>query len=355
LEKGLDKLENIVNDQLNAFKLPILGRLSDISPNFISNFKNSLVNTVKNATDFTPSQLQNSIQEVVGSAFDVKVESSSNPNDSNLVIKIGKKYQLDDIKFAEDLGLPALGLKVKNPPKLSNQFLAFSPTTNFSRFANLSNDLEASSLNSTISNSAGLAPVIDSSNGVPLSTIVPSQSLISPVARIFKTPQKSGFDYELSIGVGYNKDFGCYIDTDNTKLNANFKLALPENFKAQANLAFLQAEFTDDPENPTQLDANFEVKLNDLDNLGGTDDGNRLTLSELDGSYQLEDLFQSSLTSNANLGLHGKTSISGNAAFPSFDFDLAVNWPLINYRNGQLSLSTTKKKSTKNKINKKQK
>ena len=341
MEKGLDKLENIVNDQLNEFKLPILGRLSDISPNFISNFKNSLVNTVKNATDFTPSQLENSIQEVVGSAFDVKVESSSNPNDSNLVIKIGKKYQLDNIKFAEDLGLPALGLKVKNPPKLSNQVVAFSPTTNLSRFANLSNDLEASSLNSNISNSAGLAPVIDSSNRVHLSAIVPSQSLISPVASLFKTPQKSGFDYELSIGVGYNKDFGCYIDTDNTKLNANLKLALPDNFKVQANLAFLQAEFTDDPENPTQLDANFEVKLNDLDNLGGTDDGNRLTLSELDGSYQLEDLFQSSLTSNANLGLHGKTSINGNAAFPSFDFDLAVNWPLINYKNGQLNNSSS--------------
>ena len=127
LEKGLDKLENIVNDQLNDFKLPILGRLSDISPNFISNFKNSLVNTVKNATDFTPSQLEKSIQDVVGSAFDVKVESSSNPNDSNLVIKIGKKYQLDNINFSEDLGLPALGLKVKNPPKLSNQIVAFTP------------------------------------------------------------------------------------------------------------------------------------------------------------------------------------------------------------------------------------
>src|SRR6476469_9623161 len=218
LEKGLDKLENIVNDQLNDFKLPILGRLSGISPNFISNFKNNLVNTVKNATDFTPSQLENSIREAVGSAFDVKVESSLNPNDSNLVIKIGKKYQLDDIKFAEDLGLPALGLKVKKPPKLSNQVVAFSPTTNLSRFANLSNNLEASSLNSNISNSAELAPVIDSSNGVQLSAIVPSQSVISPVASLFNTPQKSGFDYELSIGVGYNKDFGCYIDTDNTKL-----------------------------------------------------------------------------------------------------------------------------------------
>ncbi|MEG4226804.1 MULTISPECIES: DUF7948 domain-containing protein [unclassified Microcoleus] len=347
LEKGLDKLENIVNEQLNVFKLPILGRLSGISPNFISDFKNSLVNTVKNATDFTPSQLENSIQEVVGSAFDVKVESSSNPNDTNLVIKIGKKYQLDNINFSEDLGLPALGLKVKKTPKPGSQIFA-APTGNLSRFANLSNEIEASNINSTISDSDTLAPVIDSGNVSRFSSSVPSQAAISPVASKFLNlpEQLPNFDYELSIGVGYNKDFGCYIDTDNTKLNANFKLALPEKFKAQANLAFLQAEFTDDPENPTQLDANFEVKLNDLDNLGGTDDGNRLTLPELDGSYQLEDLFQSSLTSNANLGLHGKTSIDGDAAFPSFDFDLAVNWPLINYRNGQLKNSPSSSNSS---------
>ncbi|MEG5241828.1 FG-GAP-like repeat-containing protein [Microcoleus sp. A6-D4] len=340
LEKGLDKLENIVNEQLNVFKLPILGRLSGISPNFISDFKNSLVNTVKNATDFTPSQLENSIQEVVGSAFDVKVESSSNPNDTNLVIKIGKKYQLDNINFAEDLGLPALGLKVKKTPKPGSQVFA-APTTNLSRFANLSNEIESSSINSTISDSDTLATIIDSGNVSRFSSSVPYQTAISPVASKFLNlpEQLPNFDYELSIGVGYNKDFGCYIDTDNTKLNANFKLGLPKKFKPQANLAFLQAEFTDDPENPTQLDANFEVKLNDLDNLGGADDGNRLTLSELDGSYQLEDLFQSSLTSNANLGLHGKTSIDGDAAFPSFDFDLAVNWPLIDYKNGKLNNS----------------
>ena len=337
LEKGLDKLENIVNDQLNAFKLPILGRLSDISPNFISNFKNSLVNTVKNATDFTPSQLENSIRNVVGSAFDVKVESSSNPNDSNLVIKIGKKYQLDNINFAEDLGLPALGLKVKKTPSPGSQFFA-APTANLSRFANLSNEIQASSLTSNISNSATLAPVIDSSNVSQFSSSVPYQTAISPVAsRFLNLPEQlPNFDYELSIGVGYNKDFGCYIDTDKTQLNANLNLALPEKFKAQANLGFLQADLTDDPANPTQLDANFEVKLNDLDNLGGADDGNRLTLAELDGRYDLKDLFKSSLTSNANLGLKAKTSVNGDAAFPSFDFDLAVNWPLINYRDGQV-------------------
>lgn len=99
----------------------------------------------------------------------------------------------------------------------------------------------------------------------------------------------------------------------------------------------LEAEFQDDKyQNPTEVNGNFEVKFKDLDNLGGADDGNRLTLSELNGSYQSKDLFQSSVTANANLGLQAKTSINGDAAIPSYKFDLAVKWPKINYQNGEL-------------------
>ncbi|WP_377475299.1 MAG: hypothetical protein P2A85_20855 [Microcoleus anatoxicus] len=142
----------------------------------------------------------------------------------------------------------------------------------------------------------------------------------------------------MSLGVGVSKDFGCYIDTDKTKLNANIDLALNDEFKAKGNLGFFQVDLANDTNNPTKVDANLEVKLNDLDNLGGPNDGARLTLPELQGNnYQFKDLFNANLTSNANLGLTGKTSINGNAAFPSYNFDLAVNWPLLNYANGQLT------------------
>jgi Ca2+-binding RTX toxin-like protein len=148
---------------------------------------------------------------------------------------------------------------------------------------------------------------------------------------------KSKYNYNLSLGVGVSKDFGCYIDTDKTKLTANIDLGLDDQFKAKGNLGFFQVDLANDTKNPTKVDANLEIKLNDLDNLGGPNDGARLTLPELQGSYQFKDLFNANLTSNANLGLTAKTSINGNAAFPSYNFDLAVNWPILNYANGQLT------------------
>jgi len=148
---------------------------------------------------------------------------------------------------------------------------------------------------------------------------------------------KSKYNYNLSLGVGVSKDFGCYIDTDKTKLTANIDLGLDDQFKAKGNLGFFQVDLANDTKNPTKVDANLEIKLNDLDNLGGPNDGSRLTLPELQGSYQFKDLFKANLTSNANLGLTAKTSINGNAAFPSYNFDLAVNWPILNYANGQLT------------------
>ena len=148
---------------------------------------------------------------------------------------------------------------------------------------------------------------------------------------------KSKYNYNLSLGVGVSKEFGCYIDTDKTKLTANIDLGLDDQFKAKGNLGFFQVDLANDTKNLTKVDANLEIKFNDLDNLGGPNDGDRLTLPELQGSYQFKDLFNANLTSNANLGLTAKTSINGNPAFPSYNFDLAVNSPILNYANGQLT------------------
>jgi len=148
---------------------------------------------------------------------------------------------------------------------------------------------------------------------------------------------QSKYAYNLSLGVGVSQDFGFYIDTDKTKLTANIDLGLNDQFKAKGTLGFFQVDLANDTKNLTKVDANFEVKFKDLDNLGGPNDGERLTLPELQGNYQFKDLFNASLKSNANLGLTAKTSINGNPAFPSYNFDLAVNWPILNYANGQLT------------------
>jgi Ca2+-binding RTX toxin-like protein len=264
VEAGLNQLEKILDNQLQTIKLPIIGPLKDIYPNFIDNFKSKLVDTIKNGDNQSLSQLESSIRNTLGPDFDVKVDGNSTIDESTLLITLGKKYQFPDINLSKDLGVPVLGLNIDGKAK-------------------------------------------------------------------------SKYEYNLSLGVGVSKEFGCYIDTDKTKLTANIDLALNDEFKAKGNLGFFQVDLANDINNPTKVDANLEVKLNDLDNLGLPNDGSRLTLPELEGNYQFKDLFNANLTSNANLGLTGKTSINGNAAFPSYNFDLAVNWPILNYANGQLT------------------
>ncbi|MEG4960263.1 calcium-binding protein, partial [Microcoleus sp. K4-C2] len=261
---GLDKLEKILDDQLQAVNLPIVGPLKNISPDFISNIKTKLVDTIKNQGNQTLSQLETSLRAALGSNYNVALTGNSNADESTLLITLGRQYQFPDINLSKNLGVPALSLDVDGKAQ-------------------------------------------------------------------------SKYNYNLSLGVGVSKDFGCYIDTDKTKLTANIDLGLNDQFKAKGNLGFFQVDLANDTKNPTKVDANLEVKLNDLDNLGGPNDGDRLTLPELQGSYQFKDLFKANLTSNANLGLTAKTSINGNAAFPSYNFDLAVNWPLLNYANGQLT------------------
>lgn len=287
-----------------------------------------------------PSQLQATIENALGSKFSVQVSSNSSPEDSNLQITIGKKYKLDSVKLADDLGLPGLGLKVEQPPKK-----IFESVGNFSPAA-----LQNIQLANSDSNSNSEVQIADTSiNNLELlnlaqnsfktaSNLLPQSQVALPANFTqFLDPnlliEAPLIDYELSLGIGVNKDFGCYIDTDRTKVKADLNFGLTDKFKAKADLGLLEAEFQDDKyQNPTEVNGNFEVKLKDLDNLGGADNGNRLTLSELNGSYQYKDLFQSSVTANANLGLQAKTSINGDAAIPSYKFDLAVKWPKINYQ-----------------------
>jgi Ca2+-binding RTX toxin-like protein len=264
VEAGLDQIQKILDNQLQAVNLPIVGVLKDISPDFISEIKTKLVETIKIPGNPTLSQLENSIRNALGGNVDFALTGNSNADESTFLITLGKQYQFPDLNLSKNLGVPALSLEVDGKAR-------------------------------------------------------------------------SQFNYNLSLGIGVSKDFGCYIDTDKTKLTANLDLGLDDQFKAKGNLGFLQVDLANDTNNPTKVGANLEVKLNDLDNLGGRDDGARLTLPELQGNYQFKDLFNTSLGSNANLGLTAKTSINGNPAFPSYNFDLAVNWPLLNYANGQLT------------------
>ena len=145
------------------------------------------------------------------------------------------------------------------------------------------------------------------------------------------------FDYEFGLGFGISQEFGFFVDTEKTSFSAGVDLGLSDNFQASGNLGFLALDLENDADNPTAVSADFTLGLNDID--AGEDlDGNRLTTTELLNASpsEIPELFNPSLTANANLGLSAVTSVQGNAAFPAFNFDLAGDFPILNYEDGEV-------------------
>jgi Domain of unknown function (DUF4347)/Concanavalin A-like lectin/glucanases superfamily/Putative Ig domain/Bacterial pre-peptidase C-terminal domain/6-bladed beta-propeller/RTX calcium-binding nonapeptide repeat (4 copies)/FG-GAP-like repeat/Calx-beta domain len=92
---------------------------------------------------------------------------------------------------------------------------------------------------------------------------------------------KSTFDFNVDLGFGLNKDFGFYLDTKQTKVNAAIKLQL-QDFTAEGNLAFLRLNMMDDPENSTELAITIDAGLKDLDNY------KTVKFFDVDGDYRLD-------------------------------------------------------------------
>ncbi len=95
----------------------------------------------------------------------------------------------------------------------------------------------------------------------------------------FETQGKASavLEFSLTLGFGWNQQFGFFLDASNTAIHMGAKLKLegngatadnPENlFTGQGSIGFLQVNFKDDVDNRTELGITFDVSLNDLDNL----------------------------------------------------------------------------------------
>ncbi|MCT7956395.1 DUF4347 domain-containing protein [Laspinema palackyanum] len=180
---------------------------------------------------------------------------------------------------------------------------------------------------------------ITGKNSIDLATIPLNGSIGLPALGIqAQGSADSAFEYQLSLGFGYHKDYGFYLDTENTELVFNLGLGLSDDFKATGTAGFLQLDLENNADDPTNIGAEFKVKLQDVEPLNQSgDDGERLTFSELKGSYNLSDLFAVSLDTKANLGLKAVTSIEGSSTIPSFNFDLKAEFPVLKYEDGQWS------------------
>ncbi|MFO0903855.1 MAG: LamG-like jellyroll fold domain-containing protein [Pirellulales bacterium] len=84
-------------------------------------------------------------------------------------------------------------------------------------------------------------------------------------------------DFSFDLVIGWHRQFGFFIDTAQTGVHMGLKLSLqgPANdpssaFTGVGSLGILQVDFTNDPDNPTELSITFDAALNDLDNLNTT-------------------------------------------------------------------------------------
>ncbi|MBW4661701.1 MAG: DUF4347 domain-containing protein [Drouetiella hepatica Uher 2000/2452] len=151
------------------------------------------------------------------------------------------------------------------------------------------------------------------------------------------------FEYGLSLGIGFSKDLGFFIDTGVTELTAGLGFGLSNDFKATANLGFLQLDVQDNkPKNKkggkeggTYVGGEFKLGLNDLDQPSAKDDGDRLTLKELKMKSRDDKLLYADFDINPVIDLKAKTTILGSDVIPSLNFDFKVDWKAFHYSYGK--------------------
>ncbi|MGB3534156.1 MAG: DUF4347 domain-containing protein [Microcoleaceae cyanobacterium] len=268
-----DRIGESFTEIYEDISLPLVGFLNGSEPAFIETIKANVINEIKSTANLTQQKLEEILQEKLGAIFpNVDIASLSLPEEVSFEIDLGNTYNTD-ANLSRDFGLPNLGLEVE-----------------------------------------GIAQV--------------------------------SFDYELDLKFGYHDEFGFYIDTDETQVAANAKANLSDDFNTTATLGFLQLNIADGAENKvnggtqnTQAELNASFKIKDFDIDTNNDDGSRLTLTELkefnqrrnNDAASLKDLFDLSITADANLGLNARTTVVGNTAIPSLVFELIGDFDILQF------------------------
>lgn len=143
------------------------------------------------------------------------------------------------------------------------------------------------------------------------------------------------FSGDLGFGISKDTNIGFFVNPTTTSFVTDVDLSLSNNFATQSNLGVFRLDINNDADNPTVFDGAFTLGVRDTDGSTTDADGNRLTLTELQGG---SNPLNASFVGNANLGLEAKTSIAGDAAIPSFLFDFEVDFPSqFSFSNGEVT------------------
>ena len=159
----------------------------------------------------------------------------------------------------------------------------------------------------------------------------------------------AAFSYEAGLELVFPRSGDIYLNTGSgqTFVRASYNAGLTDAFRLTGGIGLMQLDARNQPSvndkvkiggQPagTELDVGFVLTVG-----GGAGGDAKLTFTELtSSSLDLEQVFQYGLSGNAAMSLGVTTSVAGQAAIPSFTFDLSALLPLFDYSNQAAAAAT---------------
>ncbi len=280
---GLDALLGTIQDGLNDIvyntDLPLIGKGLQGAANFISDFRNGLLKSLRDEVDAAGGDGVTAVENAIKKAL----WNTLGPGGLDLLVDYDTGEALDPDEGYSQLDVTLdcdTGLIVNI--RLSKTLALLDTTQN----------------------------PIDFAIGVPGFSLEVDGNVILSI----------GFD--LKFGFGYNTEDGFYFNSsspaDDPELVIEFKAEIP-GLHAAGQLLFLQLDVTDDADEPSFFRGFFEVDLMDPN-----DDG-KLTFPEISSST-LGDLVHAVLGAEADVNLDLIVSFGGDTAFPNVLATFRLDW-----------------------------
>ncbi len=282
---GLDSLLGTIQDGLNEIvfstNLPLIGPGLQGAANFIEDFRNGLLQSLRNEVNAAGGNGLTALENAIKKAF----WNTLGPGGLDLLVNFETGEQLDDsLGFSQlDVTLDCdTGLIVN--VRLAKSVALLDTTQN----------------------------PIDFDIGVPGFGLEVDGNVVVSI----------GFD--LKFGFGFNKEDGFYFNTgapaNDPELVIEFTAEIP-GLHAAGELLFLQLDVMDDPDDPSIFSGFFRVDLKDPNN------DQKLTFAEITSSgTQFDDVIGWVLGAEADINLDLIASFGGSAAFPRILAEFHLDW-----------------------------
>jgi Ca2+-binding RTX toxin-like protein len=324
LDKLLRKIDELIAQQLDSTKLPLIGSLGDYTPNFIESFRESLISELKSIGMETSSTIADKIKTTIEQGLDklgldpdVKVNLSAGLEETTFDITIGSK-STKEADLSTDLGIPDLGLSVDGKANTGFEYkldLGIGWHQDFGFFVDTDKThfhADASvELNKDFNAQGNLGFLQLEAENNPAD------------------PTKAGIKFDVSLSDLDNVPTIQYLDANNNGLWDKNEPNVAQQADGKYPTLPVVGRF-DINRNGKYDSSEGKIKTQDT-----PDDGDRLTLSELGRDFKLGDLFSPELEGQANLGMKLVTSANGSSTLPSFLVDLNVDWDTFSYKNGR--------------------